>query len=228
MARTPKTRATGSADDGVTPRAVGRPGKRSAITGAARAVFGREGYTSTSIDAIATEANVSKRTIYNHFDGKEQLFSELMTESATHVADRFVADVERTFTGNDAGCDLTALGRAFAAQRTAFPDHFAMVGRVRVEERHFPPAVIDAWQQAGPLRVRAEVARRLGQLADRGLVDLDDPVRAAMHFSVLVTAGLARPARSRLTENEIQETVTTGVEAFLDGYRSAHARPRSG
>ena len=204
----------------VAPRAVGRPAKRSAITSAARTVFGREGYAASSIDAIAAEAMVSKRTIYNHFDGKEHLFSELVVDSATQVADRFLADVERTFTSADAAHGLMALGRAFAAQRTTFPEHFAMVGQVRAQERHFPPAVIDAWQKAGPLRVKAEVARRLNELADRDLLHVEDPVRAAEHFGLLVTAELPRPDRPRPpTEEETETTVQTGVDVFLHGYR---------
>lgn len=222
MAIIPKTTET-SRGPSAAPRAAGRPAKRVAITRAARAVFGREGYAAASIDAIATEAKVSKRTIYNHFDGKEQLFAELMAESATQVADRFVADVERSFTATDAARGLMALGRAFAAQRTTFPEHFAMVGQVRAQERHFPPAVIDAWQQAGPLRVQADVARRLGELADRDLLQIDEPVRAAVHFGLLVTAELPRTDRSGApTQDETEATVQTGVNAFLNGY----GRPR--
>lgn len=219
MAETPSSAGAADATGGVPSRRVGRPAKRTAITRAARAVFGREGYAATSIDAIAAEADVSKRTIYNHFDGKEQLFSELMAESAARVSARFVEDVERTFTGTDADHDLRALGRAFAAQRTTSPDHFALVAQVRTEERHFPPGVIAAWQQAGPLRVRAEVARRLGELADRGLVTFEDPLRAATHFGLLVTAELRRSDPSRPpTEKDTLDTVRTGVDAFLRGY----------
>ena len=200
---------------------MGRPAKREAVTRAARAVFGRLGYVATTLDAIAAEAGVSKRTVYNHFDGKEQLFALLMAESATRVADRFVADVARTFHARDGLRALTALGEAFAAQRTAFPEHFALVAQVRAQERHFPPDVIDAWQEAGPLRVQAEVAWRLVELADRGLLRLADPARAALHFSVLVTADLPRPRRpGGPAAAEAARTVAAGVEAFLHGHRA--------
>ncbi|MFD2415452.1 TetR family transcriptional regulator [Amycolatopsis pigmentata] len=39
------------------------------------------------IEVIAAEAEVSTRTIYNHFENKEQLFSTVLTERATQVAD---------------------------------------------------------------------------------------------------------------------------------------------
>jgi len=184
-------------------------------------VFGRAGYAATTIDAIAAEAGVSKRTIYNHFDGKQQLFTVLMTESATQVAERFAEDVEGTFRPAGATEALTALGRAFAAQRTAFPEHFALVAQVRAQERHFPPAVIDAWQRAGPQRVQSEVARRLEELAALGLLHLTEPARAALHFGLLVTADLPRAHPSgRRTEADVLRTVAAGVEAFLHGYET--------
>jgi AcrR family transcriptional regulator len=216
------------ADDPVARRSGGRADKHRAITDAARTVFGRDGYVRTSIDAIAAEAGVSTRTIYNHFDGKEQLFSGVLHESATQVADGFMETVERDLTGADLERDLVALGRAFAAQGTDFPEHFAMVRQIRAEAPHFPPAVIDAWQQAGPLRVQAEVARRLQQLADRGLLRIGDPSRAAIHFSALVTAGiLVRPYDSPApSDRETHGIVAAGVDAFLNGY-SAGQRPRS-
>ena len=43
---------------------------RTRILGAARAVFGREGYAATSIDRIAVEAGVSPRTIFGAFGSK--------------------------------------------------------------------------------------------------------------------------------------------------------------
>lgn len=207
------------------PRVGGRADKREAITGAARTVFGREGYTRTSIDTIATEANVSTRTIYNHFEGKEQLFSAVLHASATQVADGFIADVERRLTGADLKDDLVALGYAAAAVRTDFPEHFAMVGQIGVETLHFPPETINAWRQAGPLRVLHEISRRLRQLADGGLLRIDDPSRAAVHFSALVTAGFTTyygtPA---LGDERTSDAVIGGVDAFLNGYA---ATPRS-
>src|ERR1700761_6988850 len=48
--------------------------KRDEIQRAALTLFTRDGYERTSVDAIAAEAGVSKRTVYNHFGDKENLF----------------------------------------------------------------------------------------------------------------------------------------------------------
>lgn len=201
--------------------------KRRAITGAARTVFGLDGYTRTSIDTIAAEAGVSTRTIYNHFEGKEQLFSAVLHASATQVADGFIADVERRLTGVDLKGDLVALGHAAAAVRTNSPEHFAMVEQIGAEAPHFPPATIDAWRQAGPLRVLHEIAHRLRQLADEGLLRVDDPLQAAVHFSALVTAGLTTYYGTPALDDEHAgvDAVAAGVDAFLNGYAATPRAP---
>ncbi|MGH3727642.1 MAG: TetR/AcrR family transcriptional regulator, partial [Micromonosporaceae bacterium] len=166
----------------------GRPNKHDAITRAARTVFGRDGYSRTTTDAIAREAAVSTRTLYKHFGSKEQLFSYVLLDSATRVADAFVEYVEaglRDATGLEQ--QLVAIGRALVAHRIDFPDHFAMVAVISVEGRHFPEELYEAWQQAGPLRVQAEVVRRLQALADAGLLRITDPRRTALHFTTLTT-----------------------------------------
>jgi AcrR family transcriptional regulator len=199
-----------------------RARKRDAITQAARLVFGRQGYSRTSIDAIAAEAGVSTRTIYNHFPGKEHLFASVLTASATQVATSVVEGAAVAFAEPlDVERALVGLGRLLAAQQTAFPEHFAMVRQIDAERAHFPDSVFEAWQDAGPRRVRAEVVARLGGLAQQGFLTLDEVERAALHFVVLTTAEVLERFRRHGAppdEKETAEMVSTGVAAFLRGY----------
>ncbi|WP_416969447.1 TetR/AcrR family transcriptional regulator [Streptomyces sp. 4F14] len=210
-------------EDALTTTPTARPGaraaKRRAITQGARTVFGREGYSRTSIEAIAAEAGVSTRTIYNHFQGKDQLFSEVLHDSASQVADAFIATVDEQLTGTDARADLLALGHALVGQRTRFPDHFAMIRQIRAEAHHFPPAVIDTWQQAGPHRVHQEVTRRL-----TALTRTDAPAHATAHFIALVDSEISPPQ----TPAQIDACVTRAVDAFLHGYRGTEGSAESG
>jgi len=48
--------------------------KRESILKAAISEFYERGYESSSMDIVAKNANVSKATIYNHFENKEELF----------------------------------------------------------------------------------------------------------------------------------------------------------
>ena len=52
--------------------------KRNDIINAAERVFFSKGYTNTSMDEVAKEAEYSKRTIYVYFSSKEQLYFEIM------------------------------------------------------------------------------------------------------------------------------------------------------
>lgn len=54
--------------------------KRSAILAAAAEQFRVHGYEAASMDAIAALAEVSKRTVYNHFSSKEELFAETVMQ----------------------------------------------------------------------------------------------------------------------------------------------------
>jgi len=54
--------------------------KREAIVRAAVEEFRSSGYEATSMDRIAAVAGVSKRTVYNHFPSKEELFALILEE----------------------------------------------------------------------------------------------------------------------------------------------------
>lgn len=64
--------------------------KREAIIQAAIAEFRANGFEVTSMDKIAALAEVSKRTVYNHFPSKEELFAEILQQlwtSSTEMQD---------------------------------------------------------------------------------------------------------------------------------------------
>lgn len=52
--------------------------KREAIVQAAIAEFREHGFAGTSMDRVAAAAEVSKRTVYNHFPSKDELFEAIL------------------------------------------------------------------------------------------------------------------------------------------------------
>lgn len=54
------------------------PEKKEAILEGAMQEFLKQGYAAASMDRIATAAGVSKATVYNHFQDKENLFTALV------------------------------------------------------------------------------------------------------------------------------------------------------
>ncbi|MBY5990611.1 TetR/AcrR family transcriptional regulator [Ferrimonas balearica] len=59
------------------PRPTRSEQKRAAILAAARLEFEEKGFQGASMDGISARAEVSKRTLYNHFANKEALFGQI-------------------------------------------------------------------------------------------------------------------------------------------------------
>ena len=62
------------------PKAARRSPKRAAVIKAAGEEFLARGFAGTSMDRIAAAADVSKRTVYNHFPSKNDLFAAIVDE----------------------------------------------------------------------------------------------------------------------------------------------------
>lgn len=204
------------------PQRRGLTAKRDAITRAALTVFGSVGYAGSSIDMIAAQAAVSTRTIYNHFDGKEQLFTAVLLESSQRVTAAHEAIIERHLDDiTDLEAGLVAFAQEWLRPQTEFADHFAIVQRIEAEGDAFPKGIREAWLEAGPLRVQHALAGRLARLAQRGLLQVDDAMLAAQHFrGLLVTVlGSTSQAKGRaLDDAETDRIAQSGVHTFLYGY----------
>ncbi|MDK1474570.1 TetR/AcrR family transcriptional regulator [Streptomyces sp. 549] len=203
--------------------------KREAIACAARAVFAREGYSRASVDAIAAEAGVSKRTIYNHYKDKEQLFLLTIQESAQAVGAARRALIERHLSEvTDLEADLEAFGRAWATPLTGFENHFALVRVIIAEAARLPPEILQGWHDAGPGPVMEELTRCVGRLAERGLLVLDDAEQATNHLMLLVNTDIIERSfhgAVPLADAEINKLVTAGVRTFLRLYGPGSTLP---
>ena len=218
----PQTDQSNSATDSPTARPArsGRGGdKRRALLDGALAVFSADGYSRASVDNIARAAGVSTRTLYNHFGDKAGLFEAVIVDSAQRVADAQIITVQR-YLGRiaDIEADLIEFGRVWATSSPQYAPHFALVRQITADADHIPQHALDAWQQAGPLRVRAEIAEHLRRIADAGHLTIEDPEIAATHLIALVTAGRAFHAPVPASESEIHRLADAGIRTFLHGY----------
>ncbi|HEU5155715.1 MAG TPA: TetR/AcrR family transcriptional regulator [Streptosporangiaceae bacterium] len=196
--------------------------KRAAIVRAARAVFGREGYTRASVDAIAAEAGVSKRTIYNHYTDKEQLFLSVALAGAADVTKAIGEIMERHLRKIvDIEEDLIAFSLDRVAAISAFPDHFALVRSIEAEVTRLPPDMLEAWKEAGPLSAHIRLAPYLRKIADRGILAIDDAEEAANHLTLLTVTDVNQRSfygAIPLPQEQVDKIVTRGVGAFLRLY----------
>ena len=188
---------------------------------AAAQVFLEQGYPGTSVDDIAAAAGVSKRTVYNVFVDKEQLFRAIIGD-AIATAERFSAGLATTTAeATDAPAALTNLARELAASvlgGRVVPLRRLLIG----EARRFPEFAVEYYERA-PGRVMAAVAVALRSFADRGLLRVDDAELAAEHFAFLaIGASLDRALFESGTDatgaDAAVERAERGAAAFLRAY----------
>lgn len=203
-------------------RRSGRVEKRRAIVLAANRVFGRDGYMRATVESIAREAGVSKKTIYNHFDGKEALFLTAALESTRELSDTITALADRHLRKIlDLEADLTEFGVDRAKAIFDAPDEHAAIARtIRAEVTHIPRQVLDSWLEAGPMRSQRDIAARLRSMAERGLIELGGggEDRAAELFTLLTFSPIADRTffgALPMDEDALVELVTDGVRLFL-------------
>jgi AcrR family transcriptional regulator len=103
-----------------------------ALVDAACALFAKDGFEATSLDAVAKRAKVTKGAVYHHFEGKRQLFEAVFTREVERMATPLVRAYQRKkdpWDAFDAGC------RAFldlclepGLQRIVLRDAFTALG----------------------------------------------------------------------------------------------------
>jgi AcrR family transcriptional regulator len=203
--------------------------KRTAIARAALDVFVRDGSARANVDAIAANAGVSKRTIYDYYGNKDRLFLLTMQESRQAQLASFRDLLERTLgTVDDIGAALTRFGREFAAEVVRSPDRAAVLRVIIAEARHFP-ALLEPGPTGDPLQ--RMLADRLAELAADGWLAVPDPMEAAEFLDVLMTARVRNHSwygTVQLDDERIAGLVAGGVRIFLQAYGVTGAAGRRG
>jgi len=190
--------------------------KRDLILEAAKEVFLESGYAAASMDAVATKANVSKATIYAHFDSKRGLFEAMI---GCRCED-FFADIGLPESFADSRQGLRALGHRFIELILA-PEALA-IHRVVIAEAPRLPEVGDAFYSAGPVRGLARVAAFLTELTRLGFLtvpEADAPLLADLYLSMLKGDIHSRALLGQPTDQiDVDHLVDMAVELVMARY----------
>jgi TetR/AcrR family transcriptional repressor of mexJK operon len=192
--------------------------KHAAIAAAALALIARDGYERTSVDAIAAEAGVSKRTVYSHYGDKENLFLLAARETYDVMRDRVGDIVNRTLLDvDDVEESLTACIREIVRTITRAPERATLIRMVISEAPHFP-ALLDLWRDRGILPL---ITEPLARLAASGRLATDDPAQAADHLSALTFGQINNKSMMGtvpLTDAAADRIITSGIRLFMRAY----------
>ncbi len=202
------------------PIGPGRPkdlAKREAILEAAKTLFLSLGYANTSMDAVAAAAGVSKLTVYSHFTDKQTLFcSAVMATCQIQLPDLLFEYPE----GVPVEEVLLTIARNFQALISS--DEAIKLSRLIMAQGSLDPSFGEYFYEAGPKRVLAGMEALLRGAHERGLLRIDNPLRAAEHFFCLVKGapdyrlllGCAGPLEGDEAEAHVREVVRVFLRAF--------------
>ncbi|MBU6957584.1 TetR/AcrR family transcriptional regulator [Pseudomonas sp. CVAP len=192
--------------------------KREAIVQAAIAEFRANGFDITSMDKIAATAGVSKRTVYNHFPSKEELWTEILQRLWTNVTAQqdnyYRTDLPlREQLGQLLHCKLQLLGDT----------NFLDLARVAIAATiHSPERVQDMVERIGEREEGLTTWIRAAQ-ADGRLKPVD-PAFAAQQVQGMLKAFAFWPQISLNCPPLSPEMQTTVVESTLDMFLACYQR----
>ncbi|WP_020671034.1 TetR/AcrR family transcriptional regulator [Amycolatopsis nigrescens] len=195
--------------------------KRAEIVAAARKVFTTHGYLGTSMDAVAAAAGASKRTVYQYFADKEELFAAVVLETVDRGYEYFRPHILALAETDDLGTALRQHARVTVAG-IMNPEVLQMRRLVMAEADRFPEVGRQYYERSW-VRTTGLLAETLTRLTERGLLKVDDPGRAAFLFTWLVvsiplqrTAFMGNAAAG--TKAELDEFADEGARVFLAAY----------
>jgi TetR/AcrR family transcriptional repressor of mexJK operon len=202
------------------PRQRRSASKRKAILEAAADAFLTNGYDGTSMDDVATRAAVSKPTVYKYFADKERLFAAIVLATTDQVVALVRLIGETLAETDELEQVLTRLARRLIT--TLMEPRMVRLRRLIIANAERFPDVGRAWYENGFERVLAALAGSFRELAQRGLLDLEDPLVAADHFvGLLLWIPLNQAmftGRTSPSRRELDTYARAAVGAFLDGY----------
>jgi TetR/AcrR family transcriptional regulator, regulator of autoinduction and epiphytic fitness len=192
---------------------------REAIIEAAERLFLERGFGSVSMDELAEAARLARRTLYNQFASKEEIFREMLLRVSSQLEHAFPPGIE---TQGNVEEVLRLIARAIL-ELHKHPEYLGFLRMVVADSRQFPWIAEEFAAVMDPQTER--LARYLDHLTVMGILDCRNPMLAAHQFMGLLNEFslwpwmMGRESVPVPDEAVIEET----VRMFLQSYR----RPRS-
>jgi TetR/AcrR family transcriptional regulator, regulator of autoinduction and epiphytic fitness len=201
---------------------VRRGGSREAIVDAAGRLFLERGFGAVSMDELAEAAGVARRTLYNQFASKEEIFREMLLGFAAQLVHALPPGIE---TQGDVEEVLQLVARAILKLHQR-PGYLGFLRMVVADSRQFP-WIAEAF--AGVMDPQTErFARYLAHLTTLGILDCRNPMLAAHQFTGMLNEFFLWPwmmGRERLPA-PTEEVISEAVRMFLQRYRLSRPKDR--
>src|SRR5271165_2238725 len=203
--------------NGVVPK-VPRGGSREAIVEAATHLFLEHGFGAVSMDELAEAAGVARRTLYNQFTSKEEIFRAMLLRVSGQLEHAFPPGIE---TQGDVEEVLRLVARMIL-ELHGRPEYLGFLRMVVADSRQFPWIAAELGTVMDPRTER--LARYVAHMNAMGILECRNPLLAAHQFIGMLNEFslwpwmLGRPPLPVPAEEVVEDT----IRMFLRNYR----RPR--
>src|SRR5271165_953663 len=205
--------------NGVVPK-VPRGGSREAIVEAATHLFLEHGFGAVSMDELAVAAGVARRTLYNQFTSKEEIFRAMLLRVSGQLEHAFPPGIE---TQGDVEEVLRLVARMIL-ELHKHPEYLGFLRMVVAESRQFPWIAEAFATVMDPQTER--LVRYLAHLTALGILDCRNPMLAAHQFMGMLNElslwpwMMGREGLPVSADDAIEET----IRMFLQRYRRAQSK----
>jgi TetR/AcrR family transcriptional regulator of autoinduction and epiphytic fitness len=195
-------------------------GSRQVIVEAAQRLFLDRGFGSVSMDELAEAAGVARRTLYNQFASKEEIFREMLLRVSAQLEGAFPPGIE---TEGDVE-DVLCLVARMILELHKHPEYLGFLRMVVADSRRFPWIAEEFAAVMEPQTER--FVRYLAHLTAMGILDCRNPLLAAHQFMGMLnelslwpwmTGGESVPVPEK-------DIIEESVRMFLQHYRRPSVR----
>jgi AcrR family transcriptional regulator len=175
----------------------------------ARADFFAHGYSSFTMDGLAAELGMSKKTLYVHFGGKDDIIGAIIDDLAAEIR----ADADALQRNRD--LNLAEKLRGFVHgmfERTA-----ALTPRTIRDLQRFAPKLYAKVEEVRGKTLPYVFGRFVEEGQAGGFVRTDFPPGFALEFFLHAMQGMMQPATLERLRVAPREVIATGVDLFFGG-----------
>jgi len=199
----------------------GRGGSREAIVAAAERLFLARGFGAVSMDELAEAAGVARRTLYNQFASKEEIFREMLLNVARQLEHAFPPGIE---TQGEVETVLPLIARMILDLHQ-HPEYLGFLRMVVADSRQFPWIAEEFAAVMDPQTER--LTRYLAHLTAIGVLACANPTLAAHQLMGMLNElslwpwMMGRESLPIPADEVVEETTRT----FLERYRRGPSDP---
>lgn len=201
----------------------GRAPKRAQILVGASEVFREVGFERASVDEIAARAQVSKATVYKHFQDKRTLYAAFLSQEADDLRESVRCMLIRSEPLGDVRLALQHAGERLLALALD-PALIRFYRNATAEAERFPEVAQTLFDN-GPGAMIEVIADFLWRWHESGALCIEDRREAAIQFVMLCHGDLVVRAQFGVLPNPLQPAIVATVGRAVTTFVRAYAPP---